>query len=177
MQQPFGIRMAGPADAEALGVIGPAIYAESYGHMWDDGAAYAAHLASFGAAAVAAFISREDTAMWLAESDGGAAGFLSLVMSSPDPVEGRPDGAEVPRIYLLASARGHALGERLLMEAERHAAANGASHLWLDAMKAAPWAWRTYRRWGFEQIGETLFPGKMKLEFLRMVVMRRDCGA
>lgn len=176
MRDAFTIRPAQPADAEALGVIGPAIYAESYGHMWDDARAYAAHLASFAAPAVAAFMARGDTASWLVESGETPVGFLSLVMDSPDPVEGRRDGAEVPRIYLLAPARGKGLGVRLLAEADRHAAGLGASHLWLDAMKAAPWAWRTYGGWGFQEIGETSFPGNMKPEFKPMFVMRRACA-
>ncbi len=173
----FRIRVAQPSDADALGIIGPAIYAESYGHVWDDPRAYAAHLESFGTSAIASFMARQDTGMWLAEYDGAAVGFLSLVLTSPDPVEGRRDGAEVPRIYLLGPARGKGLGAALLVEAERHATERGANHLWLDAMKAAPWAWQTYLKWGFDEIGETVFPGAMKPECRPMIVMRRPCLA
>lgn len=174
MSDQIHIRLAEPGDAETLGFIGPAIYAESYGHMWDDARAYAAHLSSFGAAAVAAFLARQHTVLWLVENDGMPVGFLSIVMGSPDPVEGRTDGAEVPRIYLLGPARGKGLGARLLAEADRYAARLGAGHLWLDAMEAAPWAWQTYRKWGFSEIGRTAFPGPMKPEFRPMVVMRRE---
>jgi GNAT superfamily N-acetyltransferase len=172
----FCIRQAGVSDARALGAIGPAIYAESYGHMWDDAAAYAAHLETFRAASVAAFMGRPGARIWLVERGGTPAGFLSLVMGSPDPIEGRMDGAEVPRLYLLGPARGLGIGARLLDAADEYAAAHGATHLWLDAMKAAPWAWQAYRKWGFAEIGETEFPGTMKPEFSAMVVMRRPCG-
>ncbi len=159
-----------------LGTIGPAIYAESYGHMWDEANEYAEHLGTFGTAAVAAFIARPDASSWIAEHGTTVVGFLSLVMGSPDPVEGRTDGAEVPRIYILAPARGTGLGAQLLAEAAGYALGQGASHLWLDVMKAAPWAWRTYRKWGFTEIGETVFPKRMKAAFRPMVVMRRMFG-
>lgn len=177
MQERFHIRLVEIADAEALGVIGPAIYAESYGHMWDDPRAYAKHLDSFGASAVATFIARQDARLWLVECERMPVGFLSIIMGSPDPIDGRTDGAEVPRIYILGPARGKGLGAKLLAEADRYAARSGAGHLWLDAMEAAPWAWQTYRKWGFAEIGCTTFPGRMKPEFKPMVVMRRDCVA
>jgi GNAT superfamily N-acetyltransferase len=56
---------------------------------------------------------------------------------------------------MLAPSRGRGLGAKLLAEAERYAREKGADHLWLDAMKAAPWAWQTYHRWGFREIGQT----------------------
>ncbi len=39
MDYDFRFRIASHPDAEMLGVIGPAVYAESYGHMWKDASA------------------------------------------------------------------------------------------------------------------------------------------
>jgi GNAT superfamily N-acetyltransferase len=173
MHSDHHIRVAQPQDAEALGIIGPAIYAESYGHMWDDAGAYADYLMTFGSSAVGDFIGRTDTRMWLVEVDRRVVGFLSLVLHSPDPVDRRTDGAEVPRIYMLAPCRGRGVGTKLVAEAERYAREEGADHLWLDAMKAAPWAWQTYHRWGFREIGQTWFPAGIPSSLNSMVVMRR----
>lgn len=173
MTDNYNIRTAVHADAEAIGIIGPAIYAESYGHMWDSVAALSAHLDTFRSSAVIKFMSRPDTSIWVLEDDRGVGGFLSLVLFSSDPLEERSDGAELPRIYLLAPFRGRGLAAELVSEAERYARASGANHLWLDAMKGAPWAWRAYRKLGFEQTGETSFTGQTKVEFKSMVVMRR----
>ena len=49
--------------------------------------------------------------------------------------------------------------------ADRYAREVGADHLWLDAMREAPWAWRTYEKWGFSEIGETTFAEGVKPEF------------
>jgi len=176
MQQAFRVRVAERADANQLGIIGPAIYAENYGHMWGNTAAYAEQLATFGCGSVGDFITRPDTKTWLVEADHRAIGFLSLVLGSPDPVDARTDGAEVPRIYLLGPARGKGLAAKLMAEADRYARTTGANHLWLDAMREAPWAWQTYSKWGFSEIGETAFPADMKPEFKPMVVMRRACN-
>ena len=174
--QTFRFRIAEPSDAEQLGIIGPAIYAECYGHMWNNAAAYAERLQTFSTVATAEFISRSNTKTWLVEQRNRAVGFLSLVIASPDPIHARTDGAEVPRIYLLAPARGKGLAAKLMAEADRYARAMGSSHIWLDAMKQAPWAWQTYQKWGFTKIGETTFPGDMRPEFKPMIVMRRWCA-
>ena len=176
MNGTFQIRAATVGDAEAIGTVGPAIYAESYGHMWDDAGSYARYLASYGVAAVTLFMARADTHVWVAECGGTVIGFLTMVVGSPGPVEGLASGAEVPRIYILRPARGRGLGKAMIDIAEGVAAREGADHLWLDAMKAAPWAWQTYRKWGFREIGSMEFPGGIGAEHREMVVMRREIG-
>lgn len=176
MNTDYQFRSARASDAAQLGVIGPAIYAESYNHMWSDPEAYARRLKSFGHQAVAEFLERPDTETWVADCGAQIVGFLSIVKGAPDPVEGRTDGIEVPRIYFLAPARGKGLAIKLMELAEKYARDEGADHLWLDAMKEAPWAWRTYQKWGFSEIGETTFAEEMKPEFKPMVVMRRRCA-
>lgn len=171
----FSFKLAEPPDVEQIGIIGPAIYAESYGHMWSDAQAYAKQLATFGPAAMGCFMSRSDTSTWVVEYKTQIVGFLTLILGSPDPVDGRTDGAEVPRIYLLAPLQGHGIAKALLSEAEKYARSKGANHIWLDAMYAAPWAWQTYQKWGFSDIGRVTFQKGINPEFEAMVVLRREC--
>jgi hypothetical protein len=42
------VRRATAGDAEALGIIGPAAYAEAYSYLWDRPDAYSDHLRTFG---------------------------------------------------------------------------------------------------------------------------------
>lgn len=170
----FSLRPAEPRDLEQIGVIGPAIYAASYGSMWDDAAAYAKQLETFGSAATRQFMARTDTAVWAAVSRERVVGFLTLILNSPDPIEGRPGGAEVPRIYLVAPAQGHGLARALLAQAEAYARSKGMDHLWLDAMLEAPWAWKAYEKWGFKQIGRKAFGKGVMPAFDQMVVLRRE---
>lgn len=175
MTKSFNIRLAVLTDAEQIGIIGPAIYAESYSHMWDDAEAFAKQLSTFGSTTMRQFMARKDTAVYVLEYGAQIVGFSTLVIGSPDPIQGRIDGGEVPRIYLVSPARGRGLAKELLNAMESHAQSKGANHLWLDAMLKAPWAWRTYRKWGFAQIGESKFHKGVKDGFDEMVVLRRDC--
>lgn len=168
------IRRAGPVDAGRLGAAGPAIYAESYAFLWDDDAAYAAQLATFGPDAFADLLARDDARVWLVEDDGALLGFLSLLLGVPEPVTGRSAGAEVPRIYLARAATGQGLGRRMLDEAAACARDEGAGYLWLDAMETAHWAVRTYQKWGFAEIGRMPFSRPVKAGHGTLVVLSRD---
>ncbi len=97
-----------------------------------------------------------------------------MAPGSEDPVERRPGGAEIPRIYLLGPARGLGLGRRLLEAAAAEAVGHGASRLWLDAMASAGWARRTYASWGFREIGAARFGKGVREALSGMVVMVRD---
>jgi GNAT superfamily N-acetyltransferase len=174
MDSDFFIRMAEVSDVGQLGVIGPAIYAEAYSQMWGDPEAYAKQLTSFGHEEMWRFMTRSDTAVWVVEFKTQIVGFLTLVLGSPDPIDGRTDGVEVPRIYLLAPVQGRGFAKAMLMEAEKFAKSRGANHIWLDAMLAAPWAWQTYKKWGFSEIGRKAFSKGIKAEFEEMVVLRRE---
>lgn len=86
MARRFTVRQAELSDIEQIGIIGPAIYAASYGMMWGDAEAYAGQLESFGAAAMHRFMARADTQVWVADYGEQIVGFLTLVIGSPDPI-------------------------------------------------------------------------------------------
>lgn len=170
----ISIREANDADAEALGIIGPAAYAAAYHALWPNAADLARHLCSFGASAVAAFMAQPNGRIWLAEEGGEAIGFLSLLLGSPEPVRKAPGGAEIPRIFLLPGARGKGVGRRLLEPALAAAWAGGADYVWLDAMASADRAIGAYRKWGFAPIGTTRFPKPVHPHLAQMVVLKFD---
>jgi diamine N-acetyltransferase len=168
------VRPAERSDLAALGVVGPAAYAEAYAYLFPSPAAYARRLATFGEAAFLDLLDRPDARVWVAESEGCVVGFLTMVVGSRDPIQQRPNGAEVPRIYLLGPARGAGLGRALLEAAIAEARREGASHVWLDAMASADWAWRTYVKWGFRKIGAVRFDGGASEELSDMVVLLKE---
>lgn len=174
MVRRFTVRQAEQSDIEQIGIIGPAIYSASYGMMWGDAEAYTRQLESFGAAAMHRFMARDDTQVWVAEYGERIVGFLTLVIGSPDPIEGRIGGAEVPRIYLLSPAQGHGLAKEMIANAEAYARIEGMKYLWLDAMLEAPWAWTVHEKLGFVQIGRKMFGKGLIPVYDQMVVLRRD---
>jgi hypothetical protein len=62
-------------------------------------------IGSFSADAFANLLANPNAGLWIAELGARVVGFLSMLLDSPDPVERRPGGAEIARLYLLAPAR------------------------------------------------------------------------
>jgi diamine N-acetyltransferase len=170
------ITRAREADLADVGVIGPAAYAAHYFEDWNDPVAFYRQLSTFGAEAMGQFLARPDTRIWIARSDDGggpaAIGFLTLIVGSLDPIDQRPAGAELQRIYMLTGATGGGVGRKLLAAAEAQARAEGISYIWLDVMEHADWARAAYQRWGFVDIGaqafhRTLAGGRGQMRVLR----------
>lgn len=167
------IRRATIDDAEVLGLVGPAAYAEAYAGFWDNPAAYLAQLGTFGESAFRACLTRIDTDVWVAEIAGVVVGFLIMNQNVSDPVTRAPGGVELARLYVVGPARGCGVGEALFDAAMRGAANAGAVYVWLHAMKAAGWARRRYLRWGFAELAETRFEGGVRPSMAEMIIMAR----
>jgi hypothetical protein len=95
------VRRATAEDGEVLGIIGPAAYAEAYGYLWDRPDAYCDQLRTFGPQAFESLLARPEARVWIGEAGGTIVGFLSMIVGSVDPIERRPGGAEIPRIYII----------------------------------------------------------------------------
>ncbi|HOZ27931.1 MAG TPA: GNAT family N-acetyltransferase [Hyphomonadaceae bacterium] len=156
------ISRAVAADAADLGVIGPAAYAAAYHDDWDDAVGFFHQIRTFGPEAMAATLARADAHVWIARQDGAGVGFLNMFVGSLEPINQRPGGAEIPRIYLLPGARRGGIGRKLLDAAEAQAKLEGCDYVWLDVMEHAEWARAAYERWGFVDIGGKTFSGGLR---------------
>jgi GNAT superfamily N-acetyltransferase len=156
------ISRATAADASDLGIIGPAAYAAAYHDDWDDAVGFYHQVKTFGPEAMAATLERPEARVWIARQDSAGVGFLSMFMGSLEPINQRPGGAEIPRIYLLPGARRGGIGRKLLDAAEAQAKSEGCDYVWLDVMEHAEWARAAYERWGFVDIGGKSFAGGLR---------------
>ena len=168
------VRRATVEDAEVLGIIGPAAYAEAYGHLWDRSDAYSDQLRTFGVRAFEALLARPEARLWIGEAQGTVVGFLSMIVGSVDPIERRLGGAEIPRIYVIGPAQRTGLGRLLLDAAIEQATTEGLSHVWLDVMASATAARRAYAKWGFREIGGRRFQKPVKVAQSEMVVLLKE---
>lgn len=172
MTEPM-LRKAAPDDAARLGAVAPAAYVETYSYLWDDPAALAEHLQTFGESAWREKLADPQLRIWIASAGDYPVGFLMMKMNSADPVTNEPGGAELQRIYLLSAARGKQLGRRLFEKAREEAQREKAAYIWLDVMTSAPWAQRSYQRWGFVEAGRDRFPKAVKDGMAEMIVLRK----
>lgn len=156
------ITRASEGDVPELGIIGPAAYAAAYHDDWNDAVGFARQIIGFGPDAMRAFMARDNTRTWIARQDGVGVGFLTMVVGSLESINNRPNGAEIPRIYLLPGARRGGIGRKLLDAAEAQAKVEGCTYIWLDVMEHAEWARAAYERWGFTDIGGKLFSGGLR---------------
>ena len=168
------VRRATAEDAEVLGIIGPAAYAEAYGYLWDRADAYSDQLRTFGVRAFEALLARPEARLWIGEVQGTVVGFLSMIVGSMDPVERRLGGAEIPRIYVIEPAQRAGLGRLLLDAAIEQATTEGVSHVWLDVMASATAARRAYAKWGFREIGTRQFEKPVKSGLSDMIVLMKE---
>jgi len=167
------IRRATIRDSETLGTLGPAAYAVAYSHLWDDAVALAAQLQTFSADAFRVLLERESTRIWLAEIDQTAVGFLSMIIGSANPITAEPNGAEIPRIYLLPGSQGRGMGRSLLEVAICEAENEHLDHVWLDVMSSADTALKAYQNWGFSEIGRKEFSRPVRSSLRSMIVLKK----
>jgi len=166
------VRRATAEDGEVLGIIGPAAYAEAYGYLWDRPDAYCDQLRTFGQQAFESLLARPEARVWIGEAGGTIVGFLSMIVGSP--IERRPGGAEMPRIYIIGPAQRMGLGCLLVDAAIRQAAAEGLCHIWLDVMASATAARRAYAKWGFREIGRRRIEKPVRAALSDMVVLMKE---
>ena len=167
-------RRATAEDVEAVGIVAPAAYAETYSYLWDNPVAYTEQLQTFGSRAFEALLARSDARVWIGEIAGTIVGFLSMIVGAVDPVQSRRGGAEIPRIYLIGPAQRTGLGRLLLDAAIEQAETEGLSHVWLDVMASAAPARRAYAKWGFREIGRRQFGKPVKHGLSEMVVLLKE---
>ena len=152
------IRECGPADAQALALVGQATFLQSYA---DDlpGADILAHCRNQHAEALyAEWLDKPGYRLWLAEAEPGGAPVGYAALTPPDlPVETRPDDVELKRIYLLHRFHGGGTGGRLLAAAAGGARDMGARRLLLGVYGKNVQAIGFYGRQGFVQVGVRRF--------------------
>ena len=88
--------------------------------------------------------------LWLAEIDGSLVGSVQLVPADKENARHR---AEIAKLFVDESYRGHGIAASLMETAERFALSIGRSHLVLDTA-AGSVAERFYARLGWQKVGE-----------------------
>ncbi len=155
---PIILRPAGPADNELLAEMGARTFADTFGpdNTPENMAAYLA--ASFSPARQAAELAEPNSLFLIAEVDGAAQGYVRLREGpAPKSVTGdRP--LEIVRLYARQAFIGRGVGAALMRASLAEAARRGCDTVWLDVWERNPRARAFYERWGFSNVGTTVFP-------------------
>lgn len=156
---PVTLRVATPADAAALSLLGQATFLETYAGILgaED---ILAHCATQHAESVyAQWLADPDYRCWIVEASHGSApvGYLVLAPAEVPVKDPEPTDIEVKRIYLLHRFQHVGAGRRLMEAAQRHARACGRLRLLLGVYSRNHPALAFYDRMGYQRVGERTF--------------------
>jgi GNAT superfamily N-acetyltransferase len=150
------IRRAGLADAEALAEVGRDTFVETFAHLYPPEDLRTFLETSYSPQAFERFLGLAGHALWLAEVDGRAVGYVQVGPCALPHPEVTPACGEVKRLYVRREAQGEGLGARLLNTGLDWLATPGR-RLWIGVWSQNFGAQRLYERHGFLKVGDYQF--------------------
>jgi GNAT superfamily N-acetyltransferase len=150
-------RRATAADALCIGALGIQVFLDTYAPAGIRASLANEALQTLAPEVVAREIADPACLFIVAEAQGHVLGFAKLTIGATHALVRFPTPAELNRLYVQAPIIGRGLGRALLTEAERIAAAAGASALWLTAWVGNARALAFYARQGYAEAGSTPF--------------------
>ncbi|MDV3467832.1 GNAT family N-acetyltransferase [Stenotrophomonas sp. C3(2023)] len=172
----YAIRRATVEDAPTLSALAARTFTETFGHLYRSEDLQHFLQTSYDVQRQRVILQHPDYAVWLLELDGVAIGHAAAgPCGLPHPQAQASDG-ELKRLYLVKAQQSCGWGSRLLETALAWLERDGPRTLWLGVWSANFGAQRFYARYGFEKVGEYLFPvGESKdLEFIMRRTPRAD---
>lgn len=152
------LRRATVDDAETLSSLAARTFTETFAHLYrpEDLSAFLAD--AYAVEKQRVILGHPEYAVWLLEVDGRAVGHAAAgPCGLPHPDVAAGDG-ELKRLYLLREWQGGGRGARMMEAAMAWLLREGPGTLWVGVWSENLGAQRFYARWGFETVGEYLFP-------------------
>jgi ribosomal protein S18 acetylase RimI-like enzyme len=172
----LSIRLAGPADAAAVGEFGERSFRETFGpdNRREDMDAYCA--STYPVERQRAELSASDRVTLLAEVDGALAGYAQL-RDGPAPgcVTG-PDPIELLRFYVDRRWHGRGIAGALMEQTIAHARRRGRRTIFLAVWERNPRAIAFYRKQRFREVGSQPFQLGRDVQTDRVMVRGLELG-
>lgn len=113
---------------------------------------------SYGEAIQAQEIASPDRVTWLADEGGALAGYAQLRRGTPPACVPGRGAIEIQRLYVDEAWQGRGLAQALMTACLDEAARLGGDTVWLGVWERNPRAIAFYRKFGFAEAGEHVFP-------------------
>ena len=168
------IRQANRDDAQQLSVFAEAAFRATFGaaNADDDMALHCQ--ASYSEAIQAGEIANPNMLTLLSEEDGRLAGFAQLRWEgAPDCVAAAAAG-EIQRLYVAGDWQGKGVAQQLMDACLEALRGRGSDVVWLGVWERNPRAIAFYRKFGFVEVGDHVFP--LGSDPQRDIVMARRVG-
>ena len=151
------IRRAMESDAATLSELGTATFVETFGHLYSPQDLQAFLDESHTPQAYAKVLANPGYALWLAERDGRAIGYVQAGPCGLPHADVQAGDGELKRLYLRADAQNGGTGRALMDAAMAWLLREGPRQLWLSVWSENLGAQRFYARYGFAFAGEYEF--------------------
>ncbi len=154
----FVIRRAALADADLARDLTMRTFAETFGHLYPPEDLAQFFRTAYTLDAFERLLSSDTHALWLLECDQRAIGHAlagPCILPHPDAV---PHDGEIQRLYILKEAHNGGWGGKLMRTALDWLERGEPRTLWIGVWSENQGAQRFYGRYGFEKVGEYLFP-------------------
>lgn len=154
---PVTTRRATPADAALLAALAATTFSDTFGpdNTPVDMALYMAE--SFGEDRQRGELADSRHTVFFAERAGEAVGYTMLREGPAPDVIRDADSIEIARLYATKRLLGLGVGATLMQRCLDESAARGLSTIWLGVWEHNARAIAFYRRWGFADVGTTIF--------------------
>ena len=140
-----------------LSAIGHASFRAAY-EEWSEPDDLVAHLEDFfSETAIRGEMGLPGHYYLLATCDGNPAGFVKLREHARPPEVPASRALELHQVYVLPDVQRAGVGGRLIAAAADFARDKAADGIWLSVWEDAAWAVNCYRKYGFEEVGTTVF--------------------
>lgn len=162
------LRRAAEHDAARLAALAARTFTESFGHLYppEDLAAFLAE--AYDVERQRTILGHPGYAVWLLEVDGEAVGHVAAGPCGLPHANVAPGDGEIKRLYLLRDWQRGGHGARMMDTALVWLLRDGPRTLWVGAWSENHGAQRFYARYGFERVGDYIFPvGRVRdLEYI-----------
>lgn len=157
------IRRATPADAETLSRLCARTFTETFGHLYSPEDLHAFLEDAYAVDRQRTILEHPDYAVWFLEHAGEPVGHAAAGPCGLPHPEVREGDGELKRLYILREFQNGGWGARLFETALDWLERDGPRPLWIGVWSENHGAQRFYARYGFERVGEYLFPvGKVR---------------
>ena len=169
------LRRATVDDAELLSMLAARTFIESFGHLYPREDLDAFLVKAYEVGRQRTILAHPAYAVWLLEADGEAVGHVATGPCGLPHPEVVPGDGEIKRLYLVQGWQGAGHGARMMDAAMQWLLRDGPRTLWVGAWSENHGAQRFYARYGFERVGDYIFPvGRVRdLEY----ILRRPAEA
>ncbi|MFO1302270.1 MAG: GNAT family N-acetyltransferase [Burkholderiales bacterium] len=154
----FRLRNATPYDAESLAALAEETFRDTFAGFNTPGDMDLHCGRAYGTAIQEAEIARDDMVTLVAEEAGRLVGYAQMRWgNAPACVKAGAPG-EIQRLYVRRGAQGTGLAHALMRACLDEIARRGSDVAWLGVWERNPRAIAFYRKFGFIEAGEHVFP-------------------